>query len=273
MNYSNSSRLSYNPSQVSADRAVLEQAVQAKTVLKPAADALYKIWEHISRQLEICESKVEAFDLRRGFFALPDEILSTVLEYAAQPGGEDDYEEDYKDDEDKLVIRVVKSATKLSHVCKRFRGLITRSPCLWNRVFNGMGEIDMVSTCLSRCKRGNGEVSLAAPLFESLRNRHNEIPFIRIVSKLAENWGSFLLQGDGENEPPFNPYASIQGHQSNSGIRRASQTSRSAQPNAAHHSLSACCNEIDDTRRPKISQCDAFLLELVNTQATVLIRQ
>lgn len=198
-----SSRLSYNPSQVAADKIVLNSAIKTRAVLRPAADALYKIWGHVSRQLETCESRIDAFDIRRGFYSLPDEILSTVLEYASQPGGDDDDDdnEDHKNDLKKLIVRVVKSATKLSHVCKRFRDLIIRSPCLWNRVFNGMGNTDMVSTCLSRCRRGNGQVTLASSLFELFYNRYigqSNLPFIRAALGKLESWESFYLKGDEE---------------------------------------------------------------------------
>jgi len=155
-------QLSYNPAQVDADKGACERAVQTRNVLKTAADTLYKIWEHISLQLETCEHNIEAYELRRGFFTLPDEILSTVLEYAALQGplGEEDVINGKKDDEKENIIYTVKSAAKLSHVCKRLRDLIIHSPRLWKCVFNGMGEPNMVSTCLSRCKRGNGEAAL-----------------------------------------------------------------------------------------------------------------
>ncbi len=74
-------------------------------MLKTAADTLYKIWEHVSLQLETCERDNEAYELRRGFFILPDEILSTVLEYAALQGpwGEA-HDNDKRDNEKENIV-------------------------------------------------------------------------------------------------------------------------------------------------------------------------
>ncbi len=133
------------------------------------------------------------------FSPYPDEILSTVLEYAALrgPWGEeaDEEDEEAKDNEKENIVYTVKSRTKLSHVCKRFRDLVTRSPRLWKCVFNGMGRPDMVSTCLSRCRRGNGEVTLSSSLFDtlsSLRDTYNNTPFIQAVLK-EQKIGEVLL--------------------------------------------------------------------------------
>ncbi len=38
-------RLVYNPSQAKADERALERAIETRDTLKPAADALHKIWE------------------------------------------------------------------------------------------------------------------------------------------------------------------------------------------------------------------------------------
>ncbi len=116
-------------------------------MLKAAADALYKIWEHVSRQLETCEGNVEAYGLRGGFFTLPDEILATVLEYAALEGPRPKWDATFEDEAEKNIVSTVKSAAQLFHVCKRFRDLIIHSSRLWKCVFNGMGNSEMVSAC------------------------------------------------------------------------------------------------------------------------------
>ncbi len=183
------------------DKSALEGAVQTRDVLRPAADALYKIWAHVSRQLEICEGNIESYNLRRGFCILPDEILSTVLEYAALQGLR---KEDEKNDEEENIVSTVKSVVKLSHTCKRFRYLIIHSPRLWMCIFIGMGKLDMVSTCLSRCTRG-GEITLSTSLFETPPNPGpyrqsacDNTSFILTVLKRTENWGSFILHGGSE---------------------------------------------------------------------------
>lgn len=179
-------------------------------MLKTAADTLYKIWEHVSLQLETCERDIEAYELRRGFFILPDEILSTVLEYAALQGpwGEA-HDNDKRDNEKENIVYTVKSATKLSHVCKRFRDLVIHSPRLWKCVFNGMGKPDMVSTCLSRCRRGNGEITLSSSLFHTFSSQlttYHDTLFIQAALKRTENWGSFILRGGSESYSRFKEF-------------------------------------------------------------------
>jgi len=166
------------------------------------------IWEHISRQLEICESNIEAYELRRGFFILSDEILSTVLEYAALQVSREEYDNE-KDDEKKNIVSTGRSATKLSRVCRRFRELVIHSQRLWKCVFSGMGKPNMIFTCLSRCGRGHGEVTLSTSLFASFLSRLrtcDNTPFIFTVLKRRENWGSFILQGDSDKYPAFNDF-------------------------------------------------------------------
>ncbi len=155
-----------------------------------------KFGKLVSYQLKACEEDIEAYHNRRGFFSLPDEILSTVLEYAALTRIWKDWK--------KETISIVKAATKLSHVCKRFRDLITHSPRLWQDVFNGMESADMVSTCMSRCRRANAEVSLTASFFPALGflsgvNRHENTSFIQAVMERPENWRSFTLNNRSDN--------------------------------------------------------------------------
>jgi len=195
--------LAYNPSQTIADKHGIEEAISARDILKPAADALYKIWSLISREAKMCEEKIEAFKRRRGFFLLPDEVLSMVLECAALKRvhvGEEDH-----------VVYVVTAATKLSHVCKRFRDLIIYSPILWSRVNNAMVNPNMVSSCLSRCRRPNAEVTLSTSLFESKvfrfdRHRGSTALIIDIVLKNIENWRSFILNGHSEDMPAYREF-------------------------------------------------------------------
>ncbi len=176
-------------------------------MLKAAADALYKIWEHVSRQLETCEGNVEAYGLRGGFFTLPDEILATVLEYAALEGPRPKWDATFEDEAEKNIVSTVKSAAQLSHVCKRFRDLIIHSSRLWKCVFNGMGNSEMVSACLTRCSQGNGDVTLSAALFKTaFVDRRRNTSFINAILKRTENWGCFIHRGDAEKYPRFGKF-------------------------------------------------------------------
>ncbi len=146
-------RFAHNPSQAEADRRALERATATRNALKPASDALCRIWELVSSQLRACEHDIEVYRNRRCFFSLPDEILSTVLEYAALRL--------IVGDRKKGTISTVKAAAKLSHVCKHFRHLITHSPTLWKSVFGGMSN-----NMMSRCRTDNAEISLSTSFYK-----------------------------------------------------------------------------------------------------------
>jgi len=122
-----------------------------------------------------------------------------VLEFAA-------LQDDVKDEKE-TILSTVKAATKLSHVCRRFRDLIIHSPTLWRRVFNEMGRSDMAYTCISRWRRANAEVILATSPFEAstYRDRRTEeldrlrnVSFIQNALEKSEHWGSFTMEGISE---------------------------------------------------------------------------
>lgn len=164
-------------------------------------NGLSKIERLVSRQLKKCENNIKAFENRAGFFILPDEILSTVLEYAALM----DYAtRKEKPKEEHGTVITVKAATRLSHVCRRFRHLITHSSGLWNRVHNTIGDPDMVSLCFSRCKQAIAEVTLNTPLLQSLGARlHGYKPnnrrFIQTVLNNSRKCRSVILDGSEEH--------------------------------------------------------------------------
>lgn len=236
-------------------------------MLKPTADALYKIWRLVSCQLEICESNIETYEFRRRFFSMPDEVLSMVLEYAAlqAPRKDDNAHEDKKS-----IVSTVKAATRLSHVCQRFRDLIVHSSMIWKRVFNGMGSSDMVSTCLSHCKISNAEVTLLTPLFstEMYSDWYKNTSFISTILKKTENWGSFTLQGDRKPFPNFRDpnYAKPRDY------RQLTKKLYLPQSNTPRNSLSTSCRDVYGAKRLELSQHYAFLFLLVNTEAAVHAR-
>ncbi len=184
-------RFIHNTFQTETDKCPLDCAIAAREVLKPTADALYRIWELVSSQLRTCEHDIEVYRNRGYLFSLPDEILSMVLDYAALHLVLGEKNE---------IISTVKAAIKLSHVCKRFRDLITHSSILWKSVFNEMGSIGMVSMCMSRCMTANAEIFLTRSFYKtrasgpSLTKKGDQFaPFVRAVMEKSENWRSFTL--------------------------------------------------------------------------------
>jgi len=209
-------------------------------VLKLAADALDKIRALIDHQLEMCEEMIEAYGLRRAFFSVPDEVLSMVLDYAAIKR--------LHPDEKWNVMQTVKAATKLSHVCKRFRDIIVLSSSFWNRVNNAMKSPDMVSTCLSRCRCPIAEVTLNTPLFKSmsplgrLGGYRRNVQFMDNVMKNSDIWGGFILEAVLEDSPSYREF---------------------------EHGCPEDYAALESVRQQKIPQIDAFLFFLVDTQDTI----
>ncbi len=99
-------------------------------------------------QLEDCNNQITTIRSRGTFSSLPDEILSSVLEYAAfYPEAKNTV---YGNREKaQSIINAVNAAIKVSSVCSRFRTLAIHSPNLWNRVCLGMPR-EMLATCFER---------------------------------------------------------------------------------------------------------------------------
>lgn len=131
-------RLHFNSALGSSDIKAAKSLADVAVGLKLAADALHKIRKCILGQARFCEEKVLALRLRGSFSSLPNEILAVVLVDAATPTSD---EFQYKHH----AMCVFRAATRLSHVCQRFRSLMLCNPNFWRCVWNGM-SLDVVET-------------------------------------------------------------------------------------------------------------------------------
>ncbi len=114
--------------------------------------------------------------------SLPDEILSVVLEFAA--------DQQHEDDEHKAITRTVGAATRLSHVCSRFRQLVVSSPCLWDRVCPKM-HFGAISSCFARCGR-NAEVYFSTPSYTTGDLRQ----FMTTIIRSSKLWRRLVVDCD-----------------------------------------------------------------------------
>ncbi len=159
--------LSNDTFQAKEDAITVDRAKVVMDVLGPAREASHNVWLWISEQAAACEFQISALKLRSGFPALPDEVLSDVLEFAS-------YQND--NDEEIAVKSPVNAATTLSHICSRFRTLIMSTFNLWNRISPSM-RMEAISSCFTRC-------GPAARLAYKSSSRHPR--FKGIFSRLLE---------------------------------------------------------------------------------------
>ncbi len=159
--------LSNDTFQAKEDAITVDRAKVVMDVLGPAREASHNVWLWISEQAAACEFQISALKLRSGFPALPDEVLSDVLEFAS-------YQHD--NDEEIAVKSPVNAATTLSHICSRFRTLIMSTFNLWNRISPSM-RMEAISSCFTRC-------GPAARLAYKSSSRHPR--FKGIFSRLLE---------------------------------------------------------------------------------------
>ncbi len=118
---------SYDPSRSEADSSTLKRASEVKAMLEPSYLVLRKLSECVMEQLEDCNNQITTIRSRGTFSSLPDEILSSVLEYAAfYPEAKNTV---YGNREKaQSIINAVNAAIKVSSVCSRFRTLAIHSP-------------------------------------------------------------------------------------------------------------------------------------------------
>lgn len=182
----NSVPLTGDPFQADADRKRVEQASTMRSDLLAAMDALDTIRQCISGQAAVLDGHIEACTVRRGFVSLPNEILSVVLEHAAN--------EQYNT-EAWTIVHSVQAATKLSHVCKRFRHLIVNLPGLWNRWTNlGKSFPGMLPSCILRSGNSGSKLLVSALLEEEFPEYAERIEeFLRIVYPKHKFWDHFVL--------------------------------------------------------------------------------
>ncbi len=144
--------------------------------LRPAQEAASQVWLWISGQIMACEEHVRVLKIRSRFLAFPDEILSDVLEFAA-------YQQDR--DEQKAMVSTINAAITLSHVCSRFRRLITSSIGVWSHICPLMCA-EAISTCLARCGVAGARIYLSNSSFEE-----HLVPFIQTIKDSAPSWRHF----------------------------------------------------------------------------------
>ncbi len=139
--------------------------------IRPAREASHDVWLCISEQVAAYESQIDALKLRSGFLALPDEVLSEVLKFAS-------YQKN-------AIKSTVNAATRLSHVCSRFRTLIISAFDLWNRVSPSM-RMDAISSCFFRCGPAGVEIFGSTCSFQG-----DLFPFVERVTNKVHVWRRF----------------------------------------------------------------------------------
>lgn len=107
---------------------------------------------------------------------MPDEILSNVLEFAA-------YHED--GDVEVGVKNTVNAATKLSHVCSRFRTALISTFGLWSRISPVMRS-EAILCCFSRCGPAGVQIIISSSSISGAI-----IPFSRAFAEEAQLWNGF----------------------------------------------------------------------------------
>ncbi|KLO14064.1 hypothetical protein SCHPADRAFT_903597 [Schizopora paradoxa] len=129
-----------------------------KRVLESAKFALEDVHAWISSQLHDCTLQIEAFELRSGFASFPDEILFRVLEFAAEEDVDTGNSSPILDDNEinfdyDAMCASIKNAFRLSHVCRRFRIVLSFSTH-WRNICSSMNP-DIISACVERCENAN----------------------------------------------------------------------------------------------------------------------
>ncbi len=156
----------------------VKRAAVVMDKLNPAQKISHDIWFWISEQAAACESQIGALKLRSGFLSFPDNILSDVLEFASYQQNKDEH----------IAIKsTVNAATKLSHVCSRFRTLALSTPKLWNRIAPSM-RIVAISSCVARCGTEGVQIIIPASSF------HEDLStFALRIAEEAYLWRRFEL--------------------------------------------------------------------------------
>ncbi len=113
----------YSPSQAIADKEATKVATNLRARLEPIENTFRSISSWLSDQLLECNHQIPALKLRTCFESLPDEILAHVLEFVVVRHCEDTR----RNDKLKTIAESAITAVKLSHVCARFRRLVTSS--------------------------------------------------------------------------------------------------------------------------------------------------
>ncbi len=196
--------LSNDLSQADADAKAVIQATKMRDTLLAATEALETLRITTSLQASTLSVHIGASRLHREFISIPDEVLSVVLEYAALQRD--------PDDKSRSIVKSVKAAAKLSHVCKRFRKLIVHQPYFWNRWTNAMENSEMLSTCLSRCRNPSAKLLVKVLLYTlSFRTPHWQPidMFLRIVCQKRETWRQFVLDGSGSANDSIDQFTDV----------------------------------------------------------------
>ncbi|KLO14074.1 hypothetical protein SCHPADRAFT_939851 [Schizopora paradoxa] len=163
----------HNSKQGREDASAFQKAKIGKQTLESAKNALEDVLGWITSQLQDCTHQIEAFQLRSIFAAFPDEILFRVLEFAAEEDIENgDSRPLLGDDEINLnydaMCTSAQNAFKLSHVCRRFRNVLSTSRH-WRNICSFM-QPGMVSACVERCESTNApfDVYMVDPMLRDL---------------------------------------------------------------------------------------------------------
>ncbi|KLO08227.1 hypothetical protein SCHPADRAFT_1001087 [Schizopora paradoxa] len=172
--------LLHSTPQAKEDAEALARAEIIREVLEPANEVSRDVSSWISKQWSFCDAQIKSLRIRSWFMAIPDEILSVILKFAARQKYGNTYA-------DFAVKHTVKEATKLSHVCSRFRNVVLRVADVWNCVSPSMHP-DAVSTCFDRCGPSGFNVLFSGGSFE--KDNHS---FFRQIAEKAHLWNRFEL--------------------------------------------------------------------------------
>ncbi len=158
------------------DKKGMRRAMETLSEIKSVNKELQKLSKCMKFIVVEAERRYKAMQLRNGFESLPNEILSHILRFASQ-----------RDDRTSL------SAVILSHVCRRFRDAMLRTPDVWNEIRDNM-SLDMVKACLERSRSVALDVYLKSFSNNSrFRQNYKDGRFIPLISTSANRWRSLRI--------------------------------------------------------------------------------
>ncbi|KLO14084.1 hypothetical protein SCHPADRAFT_996880 [Schizopora paradoxa] len=196
-------RLSYDLSRLASDSDELRRAHEMRAILEPSKLLLQTLSNIITLQLEDCTSQITAIHSRAAFSSLPDEILSSVLEFGAYRSPAKMGSKGIAKAES--IIASVKAAVQLSSVCSRFRRIVLYTPSMWNQICIGM-PLEMLKVCVERAGSIGLDIFFDISVTGLMKPEPREelaLPFLEFAMSVVGTWRqfnhhcfTFLLEGN-----------------------------------------------------------------------------
>lgn len=162
-----------------------------RAILKSSSLVLRRLSTLFATQAGACTEQIAALRSRAGLSSLPDEIISSVLQYAVFDS-ESEIESPFEGGAFKAyaIIHSVNTAVKLSSVCSRLRSLAVNTPDLWNQVCVGMPQ-EMLATCIERAKSTGLGVFFDITFMDFETPRPRARPLLEFVMPFVGTWRRF----------------------------------------------------------------------------------